>query len=452
MPDRYVSDTSSKCMTLTQSRWVTTWVDSCYSIIDLIGGQNTTGGAIARDTLGMAILIEAARVGSSVNFALIVEPGIEQEFTFDIAYVNSSAGSLLAIEDSVAGQWKTLNSVPLDKRGNIRLPFVSLLGNVRVSVTGPTKTVLNRICRKVPVQYQESYLTQVCNGDKDRYRFGFNGQEKVNEIAGVGNHNTAEFWEYDTRVARRWNLDPEFKQMPGLSHYSAFNNSPLIFVDEGGDLPIIPILYFIGKAFLVGAAVDAGTQVVVNKVEGKSWKEAVKFDYRSAAISGGFNVVTAGVGSFVGGTKVATQVTKAVITTSAEVGESVAKQSIDKQTDGAITLSKTLEDVVTSKVLGAATKNVNANNIKAAERKLDNATRVSNGKPSSSGRLKTKIDAEKGLKQEQIKAKSAEEAVNMSYEAIKSGITNDNKGFSYPTNSSLSPSDNTRVVQPLYIR
>jgi hypothetical protein len=49
----------------------------------------------------------------------------------------------------------------------------------------------------------------VCDEDKDRYRFGFNGQEKVNEIAGVGNHNTAEFWEYDTRLGRRWNLDPK---------------------------------------------------------------------------------------------------------------------------------------------------------------------------------------------------------------------------------------------------
>src|SRR5690606_15617733 len=127
-------------------------------------------------------------------------------------------------------------------------------------------------------------------------------------------------------------------------------------------------------------------QVVVKKIEGKSWKESFdEIDYRSAAISGGFNVVTAGAGTFVGNTKMATQVTKAVITTSAEVGESVAKQSIDKSTNGEITLSKTLEDVVTGKVLGAATKNVNANDIKAAEKKLDRATRVSNNDPASSG-------------------------------------------------------------------
>jgi hypothetical protein len=43
----------------------------------------------------------------------------------------------------------------------------------------------------------------------ETYRFGFNTQEKTNEIAGPGNHNTATFWEYDTRLGRRWNQDPK---------------------------------------------------------------------------------------------------------------------------------------------------------------------------------------------------------------------------------------------------
>jgi hypothetical protein len=39
-----------------------------------------------------------------------------------------------------------------------------------------------------------------CGQPKDHYEFGFNGQMKTNEIAGVGNHNAALFWEYDTRL------------------------------------------------------------------------------------------------------------------------------------------------------------------------------------------------------------------------------------------------------------
>lgn len=66
-----------------------------------------------------------------------------------------------------------------------------------------------------------------------KYRFGFNGQEKVNEIAGVGNHNTAEFWEYDSRTARRWNTDPVVK--PWESSYAAFNGNPIAKTDIKGD-------------------------------------------------------------------------------------------------------------------------------------------------------------------------------------------------------------------------
>mgnify|MGYP000267979112 CR=1 FL=1 len=68
------------------------------------------------------------------------------------------------------------------------------------------------------------------------YRFGFNGQEKVNEIAGIGNYNSALFWEYDTRLARRWNLDP--RNNISNSPYSAFANSPVYLSDYYGDTTI----------------------------------------------------------------------------------------------------------------------------------------------------------------------------------------------------------------------
>jgi len=48
---------------------------------------------------------------------------------------------------------------------------------------------------------------------------------KDNEIAGTGNHNTAEFWEYDTRLAARWNTDPVID--PSQSHYAVFDRNPI---------------------------------------------------------------------------------------------------------------------------------------------------------------------------------------------------------------------------------
>jgi hypothetical protein len=65
------------------------------------------------------------------------------------------------------------------------------------------------------------------------YRFGFNGQEKVNEIAGTGNHNTALFWEYDTRLGRRWNLDPV--DQISVSNYVTLGNNPIFGTDLLGN-------------------------------------------------------------------------------------------------------------------------------------------------------------------------------------------------------------------------
>jgi len=66
------------------------------------------------------------------------------------------------------------------------------------------------------------------------YRFGgSNGQEKVDEISGNGNHYTAEFWEYDSRLGRRWNMDPIVKEH--RSPYDVFSNNPIIMVDPNGD-------------------------------------------------------------------------------------------------------------------------------------------------------------------------------------------------------------------------
>ncbi len=65
-----------------------------------------------------------------------------------------------------------------------------------------------------------------------QYRYGFQGQEKDDEIAGSGNSYTAEFWQYDSRLGRRWNTDPIVK--PHESPYATFANNPIWFVDPLG--------------------------------------------------------------------------------------------------------------------------------------------------------------------------------------------------------------------------
>jgi hypothetical protein len=67
----------------------------------------------------------------------------------------------------------------------------------------------------------------------ETYRFGFNTQEKIDEISGPGNHNTATFWEYDTRLGRRWNQDP--KIVTGVSPYAINGDNPIFYTDPKGD-------------------------------------------------------------------------------------------------------------------------------------------------------------------------------------------------------------------------
>lgn len=64
------------------------------------------------------------------------------------------------------------------------------------------------------------------------YRYGFNGQEKDNEVYGEGVSYTAPFWQYDARIGRRWNIDP--KDDASMSPYVCFAGNPILFIDKLG--------------------------------------------------------------------------------------------------------------------------------------------------------------------------------------------------------------------------
>jgi hypothetical protein len=66
-----------------------------------------------------------------------------------------------------------------------------------------------------------------------KYRYGFNGQEKSDEIG--GDSYTALYWEYDARTGRRWNVDPEVKDAE--SPYMCFSGNPIFFSDILGNTP-----------------------------------------------------------------------------------------------------------------------------------------------------------------------------------------------------------------------
>ncbi len=229
--------TSGGCITMTQTKWVTTWVDSCYYVsdwtwpnYDLVKADGgPTSGSVK--VVGSDIVADV-KTGEVVSFGFNCVPNISQSLTLEISNLVSGTPTIGILEEQ-NGNWTVLASKLVSTKGTYTLNFVPSKPEFKVVIPGPFQAAMRRICVKKPVLKQEHVLVDICPGDRDRYRFGFNGQEKVNEWAGRGNHNTAKFWEYDTRTGRRLNLDP--KSNPSWSTYSAFGGNPILYSDPLGD-------------------------------------------------------------------------------------------------------------------------------------------------------------------------------------------------------------------------
>ena len=75
----------------------------------------------------------------------------------------------------------------------------------------------------------DSAYQLVANG----YRYGFNGQEHSTEL---GNDDyTAQFWEYDSRSGRRWNVDPKASLRYEWTPYGVMRCNPIKNIDPDGD-------------------------------------------------------------------------------------------------------------------------------------------------------------------------------------------------------------------------
>ncbi len=80
------------------------------------------------------------------------------------------------------------------------------------------------------IHYQTSTIYSTNIGG---YWYFFNRQKADNEVFGEVSNYTAEFWQYDSRLVRRWNVDPVFKGYE--SPYSCFEGNPVWFTNPKGD-------------------------------------------------------------------------------------------------------------------------------------------------------------------------------------------------------------------------
>lgn len=136
--------------------------------------------------------------------------------------------------------------------------------------------------RTLPLTYKIKRATKGLHGNVYKFpkkdavlnQFGFNGQLKDNEIYGEGNAYTAEFWEYDPRSIRRWNVDPVDK--PWISPYHAFSNKLLTNIDPNGDVDDDYKVDKKGNISLVKKTSDDYDRVIGKNKQGK--KESLKIE------------------------------------------------------------------------------------------------------------------------------------------------------------------------------
>ena len=95
------------------------------------------------------------------------------------------------------------------------------------------------------------------------YRYGFNGHEIAAEIN--KSITTAEFWEYDSRIGRRWNMDP--RPNTSISPYAVFENNPVWFSDPFGDSIVDPNRTKAMNVYVVGKTRDNTNNMSAKRIQ-----------------------------------------------------------------------------------------------------------------------------------------------------------------------------------------
>lgn len=231
MKERTTQDTATHTMTATQIVNVPNMVTAP---LPLTGWSSVYGAAISYSG---GVVASGYTGGMSRSLGGLV-PGVMATITLELKYVRKAPCHITVTDDVTSA---VIASQSVGSGGFYSLSFTPTGNNVTLSIVeGVSFASSDKLIHLVTGTYtqQQGWTTaplavQLTNKDADKYKFGFNGQEKDNEIAGVGNHTTALFWEYDTRIARRWNIDPV--DQISISNYSVMRLNPILFNDPLGD-------------------------------------------------------------------------------------------------------------------------------------------------------------------------------------------------------------------------
>jgi RHS repeat-associated protein len=235
-------------MTISKSNWTTVLVDTCISAYSLASAVSTTGTA-SSSTNGGNLVLTAPEASDMLVLMQNVVAGVSNTMQLDINRLTggNDNGVQVVIVEEINNVEYVIGSGYLHQGSKQSLNFTPTIDVAKLKIYGPfDEMVIATTCTKKAATVQHTYLVDVCDEDGDRYRFGFNGQEKDNELKGVGNSLDFGARMYDSRLGRWLSLDPLAAKYPTLSPYNFVGNSPLMFIDPDGKRIVV---YHNGKAY-----------------------------------------------------------------------------------------------------------------------------------------------------------------------------------------------------------
>ena len=112
------------------------------------------------------------------------------------------------------------------------------------------------------------------------YRYGYNGKEDIDEVAGMGNFVLFDERGYDPRIARWWSVDPWYPKYAGISPYEIVQNSPIIYKEiDGRGYEIAVEGNTITITFTVFVADETNKKLVERVNEAKKILESSNFKF-----------------------------------------------------------------------------------------------------------------------------------------------------------------------------
>lgn len=298
MPGRYTTDSDMHCTTVSETVMVPV-VTPVWHPFDLGTVVLTGGGTLVTGTPGVKYVLDPLDpiTGTEGVSFRVPDVSIGEAQQMQIAFRSREGSMIFAIVDSSGGQYTVLDVQQLASSASpdtVTFYFTpsgpDIFGvGVLTSPGSPITDIhLGGYYTYTVTLVPTTVVSTVCS--EDEYRYDFNTQMKTNEWAGVGNHTTALYWEYDSRTGRRANIDPQWEKRLSVSPYATNADNPICYVDVNGDFGVVEGLV----GFATGAIGDLVNQIGSNIGSGDKALKGI--DWANVAISGLQNGLISGFG------------------------------------------------------------------------------------------------------------------------------------------------------------